>query len=101
MEGSEVVVTSAEGDLGKIGPDLMKIAEIIGDKKSLIIKQKVDFLEAATQGAYEAANKYKISAADNEEEAILHAKAYGPCCERMFCAPFHPLVLKISDVKRI
>lgn len=46
-------VEGVEGKLGSFGPDLMKIAGILGDTKKLSIKQSVDAFETITQGAYE------------------------------------------------
>ena len=87
------------GELGEVGPQLQKLAGVIGDNKKLIIQQHVSIFEAVCS-FYEAANKYSIYEVDEEGKMgtrILLAEAKSPCCERQICAPYHSVILKVSD----
>lgn len=60
-----------------------------------IIDQQIAMLEAATQGAYEVPNEYKIFSGDGSY--ILHAVEESGCCCRLCLHPNHTLTLHVKS----
>jgi len=94
------------------------IMGILGPQKAILMRQKLDLLEALT--GWEQRNKYKVSTkphgkGDKPEEwqddtftealdkgHILTLKEESECCQRQICRPMHTLSIKVkggSDTK--
>ena len=69
--------------------------------KKIVMKQRVDKLEALTQGCFEQQNTYAFFNANGE--AMYLVQEDSNCCMRMFCKPSHGAELKFfrtTDGKR-
>lgn len=64
---------------------------LLSKSNKLFIDQKLDLLEAVTQGICERANSYKIMT--EEKEHILTAKEVSPGLARCCCAPYHSTLI--------
>jgi len=86
--GNEVPAEDLDG--------MSKLDQILSQHSELRIHQKLNLLEAVTQGCCEQQNGYHIMAAD-DESLLLDAKEVSNGCARCCCAPLHSTMVYIHD----
>jgi len=86
---------------GELSPTMLRLQELMGDSSRLEVHQKLNLLEAVTQGMCEMANGYKIMKDVEGEEPvhILSAREDSQCLTRCCCAPHHSTLVKIEDAE--
>ena len=67
--------------------------EYLAQVDQLLVKQKVEVLEAIT--GFETQNKYKILNSMGQE--VYKAKEKSNCCARQCCGPIRPFAMEIQD----
>jgi hypothetical protein len=77
------------------GKETQQLTELLASTNFVEIHQKLDLLEAVTQGCCEKKNTYRIM--DDKEQQILTALESSSGCTRCCCAPHHSTMIFIND----